>query len=336
MLSQKEAVKILTSILASTDCRVEVGAGVDDIAVLKFGNSRLAVTTDYLNFSPLGRRYEAISLRDCGYILVMQNVSDLIASGATPLAGVVSLGLPRSLKPIEVREIAEGIRSAALECSISIVGGDTKEAPHLTLNATLFGELGSAGLWARSGANPGDSLFVSGQLGGVSAAVLALSRQDLGEPINRASAQALARPVLPLSLTKKLRSAGIRVGAIDISDGLGMNLHQLADASDVGLEIDALDIPLHPLATIVADKLRLMPWRLAFGFGGDGQFVFSVRSQDESIAIGAGGVKVGRVTKSKNRVIIHSTGCEPLPFFGHEDFASEPSINTFFKILERS
>lgn len=216
MLSQIDAIRILTSILAFEDSRVEVGAGLDDVAVIKFGNSQLAVTTDYLNFSPLGRQYHVISLRDCGYILVMQNVSDLLASGATPVAGVVALGLPRSLGKTDIREIGEGIRLAADECAISIVGGDTKEAPHLTLNATLFGELGSSGLWARSGARVGDSLFVSGEIGGVSAAVLALSKGDLGEAINNDSARALARPVLPLALTKELRLAGIRVGAIDI------------------------------------------------------------------------------------------------------------------------
>src|SRR5437016_13789046 len=113
MFTQSEAIDLVTSIVRSEHPNVEVGAGLDDVAVFKFGNSRLAITSDYLNFGLYGRDLKVISLFDCGYLLIVLNVSDLIASGATPMAAVVALGLPTSLNEENLRGIAQGIRLAA-------------------------------------------------------------------------------------------------------------------------------------------------------------------------------------------------------------------------------
>jgi len=335
VVTQAEAIQILTSILRSERADVDVGAGLDDVGVIKFAGGRLAVTVDFTNFRPLGAELGVSSLRDRGYLLITHNVSDLIASGVIPIAAVVALGLPAPLEKDEIRALADGIRMAADECGVAVIGGDTKEAPCLVLNATLFGRVGVGGHWARTGARPGDLLFLSGNIGGVSAAALALSKGADDYDIRDESKSVLTRPQLPLVLATKLRDAGIRVAAIDISDGLGMDAHHLADASDVGLEIYSETIPLHPLVHKVAALRNLEPGRLAFGFGGDGQFLFAVEPEHEALAVTAGGTKIGRVLASGRRKLITVNGESALPGFGHEDFTGEPSIERLLRAMKQ-
>jgi thiamine-monophosphate kinase len=335
VFTQDEAIEIFTSILRSEHRNVKVGAGLDDVAVLKFARGSLAVTVDYTNFKPLAAELGVSSLFDRGYLLITHNVSDLIASGAQPLAAVVAIGLPNGLASQDIQALAKGIRLAADECDVAVIGGDTKEAPGLVLSATLIGRLSQGGLWARSGARPGDSIFLSGAIGGVSAAVLALSDRSVERSLQEKSAEVLARPKLPLALAKKLRRRRIRIAAIDISDGLGIDLHRLANASNVGMEIYATDITHHPLVANVAERFRTSPSRLAFGFGGDGQFVFTLAPEHGAAAVDAGAFRIGKILKSSSdRRLVTPNGEFILPAFGHQDFTGELSINRLLRTLK--
>lgn len=335
MFTQAEAIQILTTILHSDHPEVEVGTGLDDVGVLKVHAGRLAVSVDYTNFRPLGSELGASSLLDKGYLLIVHNVSDLIASGAKPLAAVVALGLPTSLNKDDIQSLGEGIRLAADECELTVIGGDTKEAPCLALNATVFGYIGPEGHWARGAARAGDLIFVTGNIGGVSAAVLALSKDPAGYGMAEECREVLRRPRLPLSLAGYLRNFKARIAAIDLSDGLGIDAHHLADASSVGLEINGANIPLHPLVSQVANILGIDPLRLAFGFGGDGQFIFTIDSQYEAAVLNAGAIKIGRILDSRERTLLTSTGQVNLPTFGHEDFTGIGSIDRLIHMVEQ-
>ena len=146
MISQAKAVELMTLTLRSEREDVEVGAGTDDVAIVRLGAQKIAVSVDFTNFSPLGTMLGSSTLWDRGYLLIVHNVSDLIASGATPLFGVTAVGFPATFSDDDVLSLARGIRDAADECSLVIIGGDTKEAPCLALNATVIGRLGAGGI----------------------------------------------------------------------------------------------------------------------------------------------------------------------------------------------
>lgn len=334
MFSQSEAIQVLTSILTSNDPTIAVGPGLDDVGVLEVRTGHLAVSVDYTNFKPLGTELGATSLFDKGYLLILHNVSDLIASGAKPLAAVVALGLPAAVSISDIEALGMGIRLAADECGLAIVGGDTKEAPCLALNATVFGYIGAAGHWGRGYAREGDLLFVTGGIGGVSASVVALKKKIGSADLTDKCRQALSKPSLPLDLASRLRNNNARIAAIDLSDGLGIDAHRLANASRVGLEIDGARIPMHPLADEVAKLLNLDPLQFAFGFGGDGQFIFALESQYEMLAIQAGAIKIGKILGSNERVLLTSKGQFSLPTFGHEDFTGIGSVDRLMLMLE--
>jgi thiamine monophosphate kinase len=163
---------------------------------------------------------------------------------------------------------------------------------------------------------------------------LALSKSVSEAAILEESRQILKRPKLPLDLASQLRNISTRIAAIDISDGLGIDLHHLADASNVGLEIYGADIPLHPIVYQIANTLGIDPLRFAFGFGGDGQFLFTIDPQYEDAAIKAGAIKIGEITASRERKLLTSGGAFDLPNFGHEDFTGEKSKDRLLRTLK--
>src|SRR2546426_11834817 len=106
MVTQARAVEILTQAFRSDREDVEIGAGLDDVAVVRLGYDRIAVSVDFTNFSPLGASLGCSTLVDRGFLLIIHNVSDLIASGARPLMAVVALGFPRTLTGVDIGDLA--------------------------------------------------------------------------------------------------------------------------------------------------------------------------------------------------------------------------------------
>lgn len=331
MISQDAAIRVLARAAASGRRDIVLDAGSDDVGVLRVGTVQIAVSSDYTNFQPIGAELGVSSLRDRGYLLIIHNVSDLLGSGAKPLAAVVALGLPDSYGRRELLELGSGIREAADHCGVAVIGGDTKAAPMLSLCATVFGSVGSGRVWRRDAAKAGDTVFLSGAIGGVSAALIAKGLK-LTPRTQRLGWQALSRPKPPIALASRLRRLKTRIAAIDISDGLGKDLHTLLDASGMGVQIDSREIPVPPLVRAVSRATGLDPLRFIFGLGGDAQFVFTAPANAVRHIVKAGGVAIGTVSKAPRRILLTNKGSVALPSFGHLDFTGETAVQRFRRV----
>jgi thiamine-monophosphate kinase len=175
-------------------------------------------------------------------------LSDLAAMGATPLAAVITLGLPPVESTARLRAIYRGLEKTAKKYGCELVGGETTRAAQLFLNVALLGECRGYQPVLRSGARAGDLLFVTGRLGATQA-----RRHLLFEP-RLAEGQWLAR--------KKFATA-----LMDLSDGLGADLPRLARASRLAFALDSAAIPRAPGATLAA----------ALNDGEDYELLFTVR-----------------------------------------------------------
>jgi thiamine-monophosphate kinase len=198
-------------------------AGVEHDAAQVEG---LVVTQDAL-VEDVHFRLDWIGFRDLGWRAAAVNLSDLAASGADPLALVVTLAVPRWTRVADVVELYEGMR----EAGVPVVGGDTTAAPVIVLSVTALGR--SERVPGRAGARPGDVLVVTGPLGAAGAAF---------------RGQAYVRP--PLRLAEGRELARYAHAMLDVSDGLAMDAAHIARRSGVRCVIELERVPLAEGATL--------------------------------------------------------------------------------------
>ena len=186
----------------------------------------LVVTQDAL-VEGVHFRLDRLGWRELGFRAAAVNLSDLAASGAVPLALLVSFAAPGDTDAAAAIELYEGIA----ETGVPVVGGDTTAAPAVMLSVTALGR--SDRVPGRAGARPGDVLVVTGPLGGAGAAF----REG-----------AYIRP--PLRLVEGRRLASVANAMLDVSDGLAVDLAHLAKRSSVRCVVDLERVPLAAGATV--------------------------------------------------------------------------------------
>jgi thiamine-monophosphate kinase len=224
----------------ATAARVDLGIG-DDCALIDGGpQMQWAVTTDML---VEGIHFlAAVDPEALGHKALAVNLSDLAACGATPRCFFLALALPR---PDEtwLAAFTRGMFALADAHGCALAGGDTTRSPAgVTVSITALGELPRGTALLRSGAAPGDDLWVSGVLGD-GALGLACRRGDivLSADTARTVLERLDRPVPRVALGQRLR--GIATSAIDVSDGLAGDLGHLLERSGVAATVQWGSIP---------------------------------------------------------------------------------------------
>jgi thiamine-monophosphate kinase len=215
------------------DENIIAGIG-DDAAVIKSdGENYTLLTTDML-IENVHFTLPAMSFPQIGHKALAVNLSDIAAMGGVPKFCLVSLGLNKKIKVEDVDEIYKGLLPLAEEYNVKVLGGDTNSSPsELVIDICVIGEVEPDSLCLRSGARAGDSIFVTGTLGG--AAVYLAKGKYL--------------PVTPRIKTARVITKTVKVHAmIDISDGLANDLHNIVRSSKVGALINIEDIPVFPEA----------------------------------------------------------------------------------------
>jgi thiamine-monophosphate kinase len=196
---------------------------------------QLVVSTD-TSLEDVHFRREWLSPEEIGWRATAAALSDLAAMAAKPLGVLVALTLPPPWLD-ELGALAEGIAAAASAAGAPIVGGDLTNGAPLALTLTVLGA--AAAPLRRSNAHPGDTIWLTGQLGGPALALAAWSEGRQPTPEARAR---FARPVPRIREAQWLAAAGATAG-IDISDGLGGDAAHLAAASGVRITIEADAVP---------------------------------------------------------------------------------------------
>jgi thiamine-monophosphate kinase len=218
------------------------GIGDDATVLAAPPDGQLVLSTD-TSLADVHFRREWLSAEEIGWRATSAALSDLAAMAATPLGVLVALTLPGPWID-ELGALAEGIGAAAAAAGAPIIGGDLTSGDRLTITITVVGSATTP--LRRVGAQPGDTLWVTGQLGGPALAIAAWGegRQPTPEARSR-----FAHPVPRIREAQWLAAAGATAG-IDISDGLGGDAAHLAAASRVRITIDADALPLAPGADV--------------------------------------------------------------------------------------
>lgn len=274
-------IELLSRGLPVTRTDVVKGIG-DDAAVLRVGGENwLLFTTDML-IEDVHFSFSHAAPEQVGYKALAVNVSDVAAMGGWPAHALISLGVPLSV-PVEVlKGIYAGLKRAAGEYGVSIVGGDTVKSPgRLIINVALLGMVEAGRALYRSGARPGDLIFVTGPLGNSAAGLYLCRHPEI--PVSPETAGFLRfahlEPRARVGAGRILAKTGKVTAADDISDGLASELHEICRASGAGCRIRDEALPVDPRMREAARAAAGDPLDWALYGGEDYELVFTVPAE---------------------------------------------------------
>jgi thiamine-monophosphate kinase len=212
----------------------------DDAAVVDVPAGRLVLATDAA-VAGVHADLALVDLDDLGWKGLTAAVSDLGAMGATPRWALVTFCLAPGT---DLDRLASGVADASRTWACPVVGGDLTTAEQVVVSVAVAGVLdGDRPAVFRSGASGGDALVVTGPIGSSAAGLRRLRHGERDGPLPAAHRRPLAR----IAAGRTARDAGA-TAMIDVSDGLSIDLHRLADASGVGFVLD--DVPVVAGATL--------------------------------------------------------------------------------------
>jgi thiamine-monophosphate kinase len=269
-MGEFELLAKLRARLPADSPRVELGSG-DDAAVTVPGGAT-ATSVDAIAEGVHFRRGEA-GLGTIGRKALATALSDLAAMGAEAGEAYVALGAPGDLAEEDLLALLDGMLDLAAATGTTVAGGDLTRAPVLTLAVTVVGHAPSPdALVSRAGAEAGDLVVLTGEIGGAAAGRLLLDDPGLAAAIPTATAEKLR--VRQLDPTPRLRSGraladGGARAMIDLSDGLAGDAAHVAAASGVAIGIEAERLPLEDGVAAIAAAAGLDPLELAVSGGED-------------------------------------------------------------------
>ena len=221
-----------------------IGIG-DDCACIRVPNGHEALVTTDFSLEDIHFRRKFQPAASVGHRCLVRGLSDIAAMGGTPLAVFLSLAVPAKLPQRWVDEFLGGLLKLASKFAVPLAGGDTSKSPQKILaDIVVLGSVPRGKAILRSGARPGNRIFVTGTLGGAATSLAALLRGNR----NQIPAQSLNRYFYlspRVEVGRILREKGLATSMIDISDGLSTDLSHICEESKVGAELIADAIP-HP------------------------------------------------------------------------------------------
>ena len=320
-ISERELIARIQSKLPPAPPWLLVGVG-DDAAVVEPERNRAEVLSvdalvDGVHFDRAFVPPDAI-----GHRALAVNLSDLAAMGAAPRLALLSMALPASLPLADFDGIVDGLTALAREHRTHVVGGNLTHTPGpLVIDVTVVGTVKRRQALTRSGARPGDEIYVSGMLGSACAGLAVVSRQS---SVARRLVESYLRPTPRVRLGLMLCRNRAASACVDLSDGLADGAHRIAEASGVGVAVDADTLPIDPEARSLFDSKGEDAVTAAVTGGDDYELLFTVRPRTRRRLDAArrhGGApltKVGVCTEGSAVVLTRAGAASPMPAgYGH-------------------
>jgi thiamine-monophosphate kinase len=285
----------------------------DDSAVLRIpAGHELLVTTDF-SLEDVHFRRDWHPPEVVGRRCLVRGLSDIAAMGGEPLAAFLSLALPRDLRQHWVDRFLNGLLELAQQWKVSLAGGDTAQSKRgIQADIVVVGSVPKGRAVLRSGARPGDSIYVTGSLG---ASAAAIEKLRVGR-VHSANYPQHFRPEPRIQVGKWLRVHKIASAMIDISDGLSTDLAHICQESRVGAVIDGETIP----RAHVGKPSREVALDLALHGGDDYELLFTSAKKVPVKVDGVNVTRIGEVTSGRGIVLFKAGHRKKLVPQGWEHF----------------
>ncbi len=307
--------------------RLKIGIG-DDAAILSPAARTECVLSCDTFLEDVHFRMRTHPPDSVGYKALARASSDLAAMGATPRFFLLTLALPAARTGAWLNTFLKGMARAARELGITIIGGDTTRSRTVFISITVLGEIAPGRALTRSGARPGDIIYVSGKLGRAQLGLDLVLRGHARDRQMRALVQPHLYPKIRIALGAWLAQHQIATSAMDLSDGLSTDLARLCTASNVGANIYASKVPtatIPPAAARKLNKRNLDPLQLALHGGDDYELLFTIpprQAKKLNRAPGAATLTpIGEITRCREVLLIAPDGnTSPLKSQGWDPF----------------
>jgi thiamine-monophosphate kinase len=292
----------------------------DDAAVIENSNSLTVVSTDLL---VEGVHFDLMyfPLKHLGYKAVAVNLSDIYAMNAQPKQITVSIAISNRFSVEGLDELYAGMKAACEHYGVDLVGGDTTTSNKgLILSVTAIGQGEKQKLTYRNGAQPGDLICITGDVGGAYLGLQILEREKqiyLSSPEIQPDLEQqkyivgkFLKPEARKDMVDILAQAGVVPTAmIDVSDGVSSDLMHICKQSGTGAIIEETGIPIHTDAKMMALKFEIDPLNCALNGGEDYELLFTINPKDlEQIRLLPDLYIMGEITGKSEGVKLHTSG----------------------------
>jgi thiamine-monophosphate kinase len=313
---------------------VVIGPG-DDAAVIQpeRGTYDVVTTDAQVEGVHFDRRF--VPPDAIGHRALAVNLSDLAAMGASPRAALLSLALPPTLEVGDFEQLVDGVLRLAALHRVTLIGGNiTQTSGPLMVDVTAIGSVRPRRVITRAGARPGDAVYVTGALGEAAIGLQRLEAAtraglDAAKPGDDGPDSCVLRYLRPQPRVR----AGMLLGrnraassCMDVSDGLADCVRQVAEASGVGITVDASSIPVPAEVREAQVRRGRDPLEPALSGGDDYELFFTVRPAHRgrlrAVYQQLGDLPItpiGVVTKDRDLLVRDEHGTRPLPE-GYEHF----------------
>jgi thiamine-monophosphate kinase len=299
-LAELALIERISRTQGGTSRAVRIGIG-DDCAVLRVKPGEEMVVTTDLFLEGRHFRRDWHSAESAGHRCLARGLSDVAAMGARPVAAFLSLALPRDYPVRWVDGFLRGFQTLAKRFGVQLAGGDTAQASgeQVLADIVLVGAVARGRALLRSGARPGDGIYVSGTLGGAAVELRQIA-QGAKSPVKGSSGHPQTFPEPRIALGHAIVRRRLASACMDLSDGLSSDLAHLCRASGVGARIESAALPLAAKASV--DE--------AVNGGEDYELLFTAAGKIPRTLAGTAITRIGSVQAGRT-VMLDGEGLRP-------------------------
>lgn len=290
MKDEDDFIKTLRERVTAKSQSLIAGIG-DDAAVFRSTAGKDTVITADLLVEDIDFRRTTTPPYLLGHKALAVSLSDIAAMGSRPLWSIISIGVPEQVWETDfVERLYDGVLDLANRYGVQLIGGDTSRTPEtVVIDSIVAGECAAGTSVMRTGASPGDQIFVTGSLGAAAAGLRLIERgahlaeQNLGDEDSQKLDHILLRQLRPeprVGWGIVLGEERLATSMIDLSDGLSSDLNRVCDASGVGALIDSSLLPIDERVIELCGRRALDPLQLALHGGEDFELLFTVKPED--------------------------------------------------------
>lgn len=300
----------------------------DDTAIVQAAPGREQLLTTDALVEGVHFDLDYTPMETLGWKALAINISDIAAMGGRPLYALVTLALSKDWSVGDIEILYHGMSRCGDQFGCAIVGGDTVHSPHSTcISVTVIGDVPVGKSVRRNGAQAGDLICVTGELGGsLTGLEVLMSGENKAE--YKKSTQHFLTPIPRLNEAQAIVKEFSPTAMIDISDGLASEIGHLCENSGLGCLVRFEDIPLIEESRQWAEQSNAPIEKYAFQSGEEYELLFTVEkdrfiawSASEGDNVGIPISVIGEMTAGKNRICLYGDGRDaPLPGNGWDHF----------------